>query len=434
MLVAAEIINHVKQVLDSTSQLHSGIFQYPYILVCHADQWQKNGGSHEQNLKITRKQDGFTFRANPAYHWLPHVIILASGITSFLYQNIFEDTTVLQISTHLIEVLLFAGCTAFAFLQYQICKPFSGFLNQSMQFEKRWVDCTGKIEQEYWRHVVSYRNVVILALHITRLCLLLNSFVQAITALICSSCPWRIVPLGIYQGVAQCELGIDHTLMELIGKCFAALFAFVTWCIWDNQALILLSLSFTSAHCILYYMVLAMKRHLRSVDTSKYSSWKPDIVVQMFREAQLLCAIYNDIHKRHMIPLSMVMAVAGSSISLFALVSRWSNMDLKTVLVFGNGVAMGINVVVITFRLAVKLRVESNMIKPLFVRRERNNGIDKKSSRILQRYWKSFPAFRVSFFETNFFDRNTPLVMLHFIFDGTINLILLDNGQNLNDH
>lgn len=248
----------------------------------------------------------------------------------------------------------------------------------------------------------------------------MNILAQVVTTIFCPTCPWRIVPVGLNDG--HCCLEVELIVITIIRKLLCVIYTYVTWFVWNNQVMILSTLSFLSSHASLYYIILAWERAI-CADVVNV-----DETIKMYREAQLLNRFYNDVHNMgQVIAVFIIMTIVGSSVSIFAVVALWNDMDEQGILVFGNGMAMGFNIVLITFRLAVKLYKESehalrSKIYTAFI-------LSRKEMCLVKRYKKSFTILKIYFSRANFFDRTTPLVLLNFIMNCTINLILLKEAK-----
>lgn len=154
-----------------------------------------------------------------------------------------------------------------------------------------------------------------------------------------------------------------------------------------------------------------------------------DGTVLMFREIQLLCNLYNGIHQHQLIPGVMIITVLGASVSLFAMVSGSASMDVTTVLIFGNGFVNAIGTTFLCFYFAAKLFTESKELTIKHGCMEQGGelilaGEGVRQKRLLKRYWRSFPCLKIFFFERNFFECSTPLVILGFSMNFAINMIL----------
>lgn len=402
MIESTGILRHAGTCINSIGKLNPSPLQFPYIF-------------QNQVLNHTTRP---TIAKNPKYRWIPHVGILISANILFLYQIVLEDSTILEMSTHLVEIIIFSAAIIYSYVQYHKSTPFAEYLNQMIQFEDRWLGRTNPAESAYWMNA-GYRKVIICGLYMFQASLQMNTFIQCVTTIFFPKCPWRIAPLCVFTYVKT-----DRSIVLVTWRALCVSYAYIAWLIWDNHVVVLATMSFLTAQASLYYTTLAVRRIMYK------NALSIDGIVSIYREAQLLGWLYNDIHKHLLIPVFLLMTVAGVSVCLFQLVSQWDNLNLETMLVFGNGVIVGINIVLITFRLAVKLYKESE--HSLLSKISTMHAKNQTERRAAKMYWKSFTILKIYFFETNFFERATPLVVLNFIISCAINMILLESKRTHN--
>lgn len=176
-------------------------------------------------------------------------------------------------------------------------------------------------------------------------------------------------------------------------------------------------------------MLLAFKRF--ATEKSHSFPEKIKVIVIMYREIQILCDVYNEIHKRVVVPFLIISFVMGISISRFMLISKSVERSIQNMLVFGPAVFISLVATLLAFQLAVRLYVESSTLlaknhswqNHQIAGRMRN----QKKRQIMQRYCRSFPVLKIFFFERNFLEGNTTLNILDFSNNGATNLILLEN-------
>lgn len=146
--------------------------------------------------------------------------------------------------------------------------------------------------------------------------------------------------------------------------------------------------------------------------------------VQLFREIQLLCRLYNSVHQHHIIPGTVIIGVMIYTVCLYTLVISWSHLDLKTLLIFSNSLAIGTAIILACFHLACRINTESKQFLETWNTFKEIKGGSKRKLAILRRYTKSIQPLKIYFFESNFFERMTPVVILNFAMTAAINLIL----------
>lgn len=145
MLPSDEIIWHVKKCHDSIHKWSPSQYTY-WLESCYI----RTTGTTENSVF---EENTHQLGTNPGYNRIPHLVILAPAVVSFLYQSIFEDTTVLEVSTYLLEAWLLAGCLEYAYAKHHICGPVNEFPNESMLFEKRRLDYFNSGEKSYWKNI-----------------------------------------------------------------------------------------------------------------------------------------------------------------------------------------------------------------------------------------------------------------------------------------
>lgn len=191
---------------------------------------------------------------------------------------------------------------------------------------------------------------------------------------------------------------------------------------------IIIIISIIMAQGSMVLMLLAFKRQLVNRSGLFSDIGKVNIIVLMYRETQLACNAYNQLHQLLVIPTLIFTLMMATKVSLFTLMSKFVKKKLETLLLFGNGLAICLSGMTLAFEYVVKVYRESDrlIMQPCSWMHDeitchlptRRLGI------IIKRYSRSFPTLKIFLFESNFFEGNTSLVMLDFSINCAINLIL----------
>lgn len=125
------------------------------------------------------------------------------------------------------------------------------------------------------------------------------------------------------------------------------------------------------------------------------------------------------------------MCILGISVSTFTIVSSWESLNTITAVVFVNGLIASIVGAFLCFYFATKLFMESKDFVKTQGCISSNGGYVTlgyeclKRQHLLKKYWRSFPVLKIFFFETNFFERSTPLVILNLSLNVEVSMILI---------
>lgn len=212
-----------------------------------------------------------------------------------------------------------------------------------------------------------------------------------------------------------------HILGDLSRRLASFLWVYITSYVNQNLYMIVIILSFLVAPSSMLLMLIAWKKLLKLKGT------KMDKIVSMYRETQLLVWYYNDLHKLGIIPAIIVLLVAGLPVATSCIVSTWKKVDTPTAAVLGVMIVISVEIILLAFHLPLKIYATTKHLLPTpaisFARPILS--LNKQDTRIMNRYWRSFPLLKIYFFESNYFENDTPLVILNFSIGCAINLILL---------
>ncbi len=122
-------------------------------------------------------------------------------------------------------------------------------------------------------------------------------------------------------------------------------------------------------------------------------------------------------------PTYVILSPLLFSVTVYTLISLGSSMDYSSIMVLIILLSIGTSQNFIGFYFAIQVYKES---KPIVDRRllfKRKGGLFAK---MVTRYWKSFPVVKVHFFQGNFFEKCTSLVLFDFSVNQALSLVLMD--------
>lgn len=411
MLVITELIPHVESCLDQIPKwipLH-----FPYkLLRCRST-----------------KQLSYKFEVDTRYtnrHWFWHVLILATYTASALYQIFVEDTKVVEVSMHAFRVVLGTTFCTIAYIHHLKGVTIVSLLNEQLKFERHWLGSTSEIERAYWKSV-HYRRLITFGFRLHRIILPLCYTSQATKVALVPYFSLKHVPGVVLDGFSKLSgCGVPCNIMEdTFRRIFSFVFTYAGAYLICNQYFLLITLSFFSAQGSLYFMVIALKRFVNNSNHCrlyKTENRRIATTVGMFRETQIICRLYNDIHSMVVIAPVIVSGLMGISVPLCMLVKNWGVLDVQMALISCIVILICVGFVMLISHFAVEFYLET---KDLLASCNFGNYASFRTRRLLVRYWKSFPILRIYFFEGNFFENSTPLVLFNFSLNWAINLILL---------
>lgn len=329
-------------------------------------------------------------------HWYWHVFILSLAIICIVYQVIFEDTLAVNLWIHVFFAIGSTDAAMLAYMQRMESTRIVSFLNELLNFETRWFSIidAGNI----WKRV-SYRNFVVFGLRTLRVCVPLTNFATATSLAVFPYSPWRLIPRVILNEFSMFPSGISF-VSEICRRTVSFIFTYECMHFISNHELNMAATSFFSAQCSIFRMVLAFRR-LLTATLDDYPNLgetrKLNKVVGMFREIQLFCLHFNDIHKLLVMPPFILLAVVATSVSIFVLVTAWESLDVQAAFIFSNMVVIGVTNILLLFPLAIKLFVESQHTLQwhTWFRVEQRFLASARYRRIIRKYWASFPALKI---------------------------------------
>lgn len=427
MLVSTELLPYLGSCLDQVHKWNIIKLEFPYLF---------------QNLQSASLQEEYKASSNvdPGLHinlrytsrqCCLHIVIQLFGSLVLLYQVLFEDSSLSEISIHIHFAIFLLGCAILVGLQFRYAEKFANFINQILKLEMRRVVTSSKAEKEYWRRNVEYRKFVVFGLLLFRTVLPLVSFAIAASLAFNPYHPWRLIPQQIlvqFDKITSCRWSFAYVVIEIIRRLLSFTYSFIVLRLLLNHCLIFLTLELTLAQTSLFWMLLAWKRSILSNFSIMGGVEVLDGITGWFRETQIFCNFYNCTYQRQVIPAIIILAVVGFTSSLFALVSAWDTLGFQTVVIFGDSVIGTGAVILLVFHLAIIINAESkNLCGFQFPLEQLNkSAVAKFKKSTLLRYWRSFPVLKIFFFESNYFESGTTLEILNFAINCSINLILLE--------
>lgn len=375
--------------------LSTGVIAQVQLVLQHIDKW--NLIPFHNPYRLTSTPD-YRFEVQPLYktsHWKGHVLILLSVSIFGVFQLRFESPTFLDISLNVFKVATFPTYALFAYVHHVHCEAFANFLNQLISFEARFV---GTAPENLWRSV-KYTKTISTSIKVFIVAYQLLGLSLGLSDAFWPATTWKLVPLAVsksYQSIPMIRMLLNFLYTYISTKKMA------------NLAMLHVTINFLASFFSLHCFIIFMKQRFKNV--------------QMYREVQLLCRLYNAVHQHHIIPGTLIIGIMLFTVCIYTLVSSWSQLDLKLLLIFSNALAIGTGVILFSFHLAARVNSESEQ----FLRSGLTHAEWKGGKRwgILKRQWRSLPVLRIYFFEHSFFERMTPLVILNFAITISINLIL----------
>lgn len=162
--------------------------------------------------------------------------------------------------------------------------------------------------------------------------------------------------------------------------------------------------------------------------------------VSIYRQIDLLVSRYNKIHRKILIPFSILGGVMCSCIPGFVLISRSRQLDFSSAFIFVNLILMGVNYLLVclhfpatlnktslktlsVFKIRVLSPIQCFEVKPVFMWGNYRTGAGGR--KLLRKYWKSMSPLKIRFLHSNYLDRLTPLVFFKLSIRVAIQLTLI---------
>lgn len=156
-------------------------------------------------------------------------------------------------------------------------------------------------------------------------------------------------------------------------------------------------------------------------------------LLKMYREIQIHCCIYNQIHKHTLMLLHILCGLVCSSYSTFVLMTGYSQLHFIEIMIFASSLSLGTILLLLglhypskLLRLSVKtLRILRNAWS-LNKRRVSINTEYLSECMAIKKSFKSLPTISIKYLQTSRFDKLTPLVLFKFSIRTAINMVLID--------
>ncbi len=216
----------------------------------------------------------------------------------------------------------------------------------------------------------------------------------------------------------------EFTGWNIISKMFTRIclftYSYITMKLMVNLAAYIILISTLIPTFCIYACLKSVHRQL------KQAKFPKDILqsLQLYREVQLLCRMYNSIHKNILLPGEIFSAICCFSIPAFVLITRWAQLDLTAMLIFTNATNVAICLMLGCFHFAAQLNDKSQLVIHTLKRKLEKCKFSFQV-RTLKMHVRILNPLRIQFMG-NFFDSLTPVVIIKFSVDLLVQLILLD--------
>ncbi len=410
MLLQTGIIRKMSQVIGIVGSWNIIPMQYPYQLY------------HKS------KNRSYKFGVNPLYlksHWILHcfVFLIAGILGSF--RAILDATTVFDKAAVLFFVyfsIMFILTTCFHKVE---AINFSNFLNQLIKFE------TGNTFRKFSNIQVPTKTdrhcqLVSFVSRLFSIALLVHSILYALSCGIMPEVPWNMVPSKIYQVTSSVS-------DEALKRCLLTLYLYITMRVFSNSATINIVINFfiptywfCSSLKVLQDKMSNLRLHNDTLDQ-----------IKIYRQINILCIIYNSIHRKSMAPLMVLGAIACFATPAFLLISRIHQIYFGAVSVFVNLLEVGVALTIISFYFAaifnkISLKTLAKFKKCVVVMHKTSSTMQSVSTehtrnmKFIRRNLVSLCSLKIRFLHSNYFDQLTPLIFFKFSLRLAINLSLVE--------
>lgn len=318
--------------------------------------WDPVGFHFSFQLKEDNAVSRYQFETRKSSRlWILHLTMLLSGALCATYQATYKDELTIGVCIRLLHISSTIVAAVIMCFQHYFAHEIVNFFNESLQFEERWLSSYLESEKEFWTRV-KYGKFSSFALRFFRECYSFPTLNVAISAAAFPFSLWRQVPRDLLSQILNLNIwgASGIYIFDGLMRVASLLYTYSVMFLILNNFFILLTTSFILANCSMILMVIAIRRKLEKMSSHSH---KVNGIVHMFREVQLLCSFYNDIHKLRVMPTYVLHWVLCSSVTLFTMVSRFVR-DPLAALIFGNGLAMAFGTIILVYHLPVKLYVK----------------------------------------------------------------------------
>lgn len=292
------------------------------------------------------------------------------------------------------------------------CSPFVQLLNQIISFEKRHKIRFDAKENEVSRKVRMILRILQIQLHACA--------VFCIVA--CTIAPtglWGHLPKALFQVEWGGEDWIALPVVQKLGSfCYTY---FIVTTIINHMVLDSCLVIIATTYCLLSTLI-AFERSFHQMKNRSKG-------ITMYREIQLLCAIYNELNKGGIIQAFILIPVVTLSVALTTSLGHFDQIDTVSFCAFMDAAGISLLWICTCFHFAMKIfaRSEDILKKKLWSWNDSNPSENARngSTKIWKADWRSMPVVKIFFFGNNFFEKSTQLVILDFVINNTVTLMLL---------
>lgn len=233
-----------------------------------------------------------------------------------------------------------------------------------------------------------------------------------------SSC--KYIPATVPKGFSLIFLNptIGNLLAEKTRGVLSFIFKYIVAYFVVNWYVIMSIASILVEQVGMLLILVANKRHFTNLSCFAKTYKNLNRALVIYRELQMLCNVYNDLHKILLTPAPILACGTGTSAGYSMLTSKFFEKKISTAILFGNLHVMCITGIIPGFQSAPKFLVESKTLTVKHcnwncneISRHLPNSHDRK---IVARCCRSFPVIRILFFKSNFFEGNTSQVIANF--------------------
>lgn len=239
-----------------------------------------------------------------------------------------------------------------------------------------------------------------------------------ITGGIMPKAAWSHLPKFFFNKISTIS-GNNSSMQMVIDtgyRVFSSWYNYVTWRFYSNYCILGTSVALLTTSFCLYSTLIVLQRKLQNkVGVQRVN------LLKIYMEIQLLTAVYNETNKMFVAPAFVLIPSMGFCFCVYTLIMWFDQLDVTSILVFSNGMAVSVATLVLCFHFAAKMHITSARIKKDFVTRGRGNCSPSEWRRCCM----VLSPVKVYIGSGNFFERLTQPVIFDFWVTNTISLILM---------
>lgn len=235
-----------------------------------------------------------------------------------------------------------------------------------------------------------------------------------IPTLFISSLPWNLVP-------------VSESLNNSLFGCALKIIGFFTNLTVYKAAVNTPILNMCISFLILCFALICCLDFLerKSFKISCHGLAEYEIFFQIYRSIQLLTCQYNDIHQSTILTVFMVQTLFVVSMSIHLLVSFGKSLAYPSIFMFATMTLVNGGLQLMLFRMFASFQRKSGGLMKHFKNSMYMNESSSRSIKLVRKHVNSFATLKIQFFQGNWFDSETPLVLLDFSCNCAISLIML---------